>query len=246
VLSFALGETDQARTGGGGASSDGLDASFDPWRRAIDAILDRACESRACLAGVSFGGVIAASYAAHRAGRVSALVLISSPSPAWRLDERSAAFLRHPWIALPAFSVRACWRLAPEIIVAKSTWGARIRFGLEYAGRAIRAPLSPVQMAEWVRRWMASSVAADCRRIIAPTLLLTGEPHLDRVVEVASTLEYLALIPGARHAVLSGTGHVGLVSKPDEFARLVSDFIREAASAAATGDQVPFPAHHAS
>ena len=62
-------------------------------------------------------------------------------------------------------------------------------------------------------------------RVTAPTLVVTGEHNLDLVVPVSSTLEYLTLIPGATHAQLAGTGHLGFLSKPSEFATLVSDFI---------------------
>jgi len=59
--------------------------------------------------------------------------------------------------------------------------------------------------------------------VTAPTLVITGEPGLDRVVNVASTLELLGLIPHARHTVLRGTGHVGIITKPREFASLLTE-----------------------
>lgn len=37
--------------------------------------------------------------------------------------------------------------------------------------------------------WMDSDLAAECHQIQAPTLVVTGEPHLDRVVPVASSLD---------------------------------------------------------
>ena len=136
--------------------------------------------------------------------------------------------MRFPRPSRPGFLIRGCFRLVPEIFVANSTWLARIKFGAEYASRALRAPLSPPDMAEWVRHWMATDVRDDCRAICTPTLLITGEPHLDLVVPVSSSLAYLDLIRGSRHAVLRGTGHVGLVSKPGEFARIVSEFVHPA------------------
>ena len=45
-------------------------------------------------------------------------------------------------------------------------------------------------------------IAADCRSVVAPTLIVTGEPALDWVVPVNNTTEYLQLIRGARHVVL--------------------------------------------
>ena len=83
-------------------------------------------------------------------------------------------------------------------------------------------------MARCVRAWEAQDLTADVRRITAPTLVVTGEPDLDRVVPVASSLEYLSLIPGSHHVTLDRTGHLGLVIRPGEFAALVTDFINAA------------------
>ena len=218
VLSFSLGEPM-------GPQSRADAEPFQEWLDAIDAILDRASESRAAIVGVSFGGLIAARYAARRPDRAAALVLVSAPPPGWRPNTWDRLFIRYPRLARPAFLTRGCFRLIPEIFVANSTWLARLKFGAEYAGRALRSPLSPQQMARWVQRWMTTDVRNDCRTIRTPTLLITGEAHLDRVVPVSSTLAYLELICGARHSVLTGTGHVGYVSKPHEFARLVGEFV---------------------
>jgi pimeloyl-ACP methyl ester carboxylesterase len=54
---------------------------------------------------------------------------------------------------------------------------------------------------------------------------MTGEPHLDRVVPVSSTLEYVKLIAGARHVTLPRTGHMGLMLRPEVFAEAVSAFV---------------------
>jgi hypothetical protein len=42
---------------------------------------------------------------------------------------------------------------------------------------------------------------------------------------VDSTLKYLELIGEAQHRVLSATGHLGSVTRPDAFADLVNDFL---------------------
>ena len=39
------------------------------------------------------------------------------------------------------------------------------------------------------------------------------------------TERYLNLIPGAERAWLRRTGHMGTVTRPDEFARLVHEFV---------------------
>ena len=47
---------------------------------------------------------------------------------------------------------------------------------------------------------------------------------------MSSSVEYLDLIPGTRHVVLERTGHIGLVSKPQKFAQVVSDFLESSRS----------------
>jgi 3-oxoadipate enol-lactonase len=212
VLTFSLTEVSGA-------------SAFDAWTAHIDRALDERGLARAAVVGVSFGGLVAVRYAARRADRVSALVLVSAPSPRWRLDPRSAGYVSRPRIALPFFAARAVTRLAPEVRAARPTWRSRLAFAAGHAWRVLRNPPSPPRMAAWTREWMSTDIAGDCRRVSVPALVITGEPQLDRVVPVSSSLEYLALIPGARHDTLAGTGHIGLISKPVEFARLVSAFV---------------------
>jgi pimeloyl-ACP methyl ester carboxylesterase len=84
--------------------------------------------------------------------------------------------------------------------------------------------------------WRATLISSphvfdDCARIVAPTLVVTGEPGLDRVVRVDSTLAYLQLISGARHATLDRTGHLGSITRPGAFASLVRTFVAHSCSA---------------
>ena len=209
VLSFSLTDTDHG------------ESCFDAWVAGIDRLLDRAGVESATLVGVSFGGLVAIRYAAQRAARVSSLVLVSTPSPRWRLDPQSASYLKHPRLALPFLAVRSVRRLLPEIMAARPRWGLRLKLGAEYARRALQSPVSPAKMAQWVRTWMATDLVADCRQIAAPTTVITGERRLDRVVPIDGTLQLLELIPQAKHVVFAGTGHIGVVTRPDRFAALM-------------------------
>src|SRR5207237_38821 len=100
-------------------------------------------------------------------------------------------------------------------------------FLARHLGRVVRFPASPARMAAWAQAWQQVDLAADGEAVTAPTLVITGEPALDRVVSSESSRDYLTLIPGARHPMITGTGHIGLVSKPQAFAAIVSGFIRD-------------------
>lgn len=225
VLSFSLDDFDDGDppTGQPGART------FDAWVAAIDALLDRAGIPSAAIAGVSFGGLIALRYAAHRPERVTRLLLVSAAPPRWQPDGRQRRYLRHPRLALPLFAAHGITSFLPEILAARSTWRSRLDFAWFCAFRAVRYPVSPRRMAHWVRAWMATDLEADCRLVSSPTLVITGEPDLDRQVPVSGTRQYLDLIAGARHAELRHTGHIGLVSRPREFAALVMSFVGGAA-----------------
>jgi pimeloyl-ACP methyl ester carboxylesterase len=76
-------------------------------------------------------------------------------------------------------------------------------------------------------------VTPDCARITAPTLVVTGERDLDRVVPVDGSSEYLRLIPNARAAVLERTGHLGSITRPEAFTAIVRAFTESQRHAAA-------------
>src|SRR3954447_22944544 len=69
---------------------------FDEAQDTIDALLDRAKLENAAIVGVSFGGLVAARYAARRPARISSLVLVSTPSPRWQPDPRTTRYLARP------------------------------------------------------------------------------------------------------------------------------------------------------
>ena len=92
----------------------------------------------------------------------------------------------------------------------------------------VSAPISLSEMAERARGLPAPALAADCRRVSAPTLVVTGEPALDHVVRVESTVQYATLVPGARLAVLEHTGHLGTITHPSAFTAAVREFVRNA------------------
>ncbi len=220
--------------------------SFLAWMSAMDEVLDRADERKVSLIGVSFGGLIAACYAAQRPERVSALILASTPPPLWSPRPGDAFCVRYPRVGFPYFAARALPRLGPELYRARDTWSQRMEFAGQYARRAMAAPFAPLHAAQWIREWQAFDITDDCGRITAPTLVVTGEPELDKVVEVSGTMQYIRLIAGATHAVLPGTGHIGVITKAHRFAEIAGQFIHAARSAEHDTPPTEERARHAS
>lgn len=193
--------------------------------------LDRAGVDKAVIVGVSFSGLIATEFAARCPERVRALVLASALPPGWTPDARARFYLRAPRLLSPVFWVTSPARMLPEL---RSALGLRTwpRFALGLCGNSIRASLSPTRMANRVRL-TAAATFCDVSTITTPTLLITGEDRLDRVVRPALTREYLTHLPQARHVTLRQTGHLGLLTRPQEFAALIHEF---AVAQAATDD----------
>lgn len=207
-----------------------LDAFFDRASRHVERLLDQAGAVRATVVGVSFGGLIAAHFAATRPGRAAQLVIASSPSPCWRLDNRRARYVRWPIPSLPLFALHAASAMAPELFTALPTWRARLSFAAARGLSAVRWPSSPRRMAAWASAWLTTDLAALYAHVVAPTIVVTGEPRLDRVVPVASTLDYLRLIPHAQHVTIAATGHLGTLTRATQFAALVRAFAAAHAS----------------
>lgn len=195
--------------------------------RQLDDLLARAGLDRAALCGVSFGGLIALHYAAERPERVTRLVVVSTPAPGWRPPEHIAQYARAPILSAPAFVFGSFGRLAPEIACALPSRSARLAFWIQHLVRVALAPASPTRMSERLSLWNGADFAIDCTRITQPTLVVTGEVGLDRVVPVEVTRRYVTAIRGAREATIERTGHIGLVTRPERFAELVAGFVHE-------------------
>lgn len=205
-------------------------SGFEMFVRQIDQELEGAGVADAAVCGVSFGGLVALHYAARRPRRTRALVVVSAPGPGWVPDDRTRRYMRAPVRSIPAFVVTAAGRLLPEVRAALPPTRAWVGFLARHAGRAIAAPMSPVRMADRLGMIDPAETAAACARVVAPTLVITGEPGLDRVVPVDSTRGYLGAIRGATHVQLERTGHLGLVTRRHEFARIVGDFVERQVS----------------
>ena len=215
-----------------------LDADdLDGYVEQVASVLTDKGIDRAAICGVSFGGLIAVGFAAQHPARCSALVLASTPQPALRLRRRHQMYLRAPWIFGPVFLAESPLRLRPEICAAIPDPRARRRFAMLGLRTLFSAPVSLSRMAARARL-VAGIDGADCERITAPTLIITGERGLDHVVPVEGSSDYARRIRNARAVVLERTGHLGTITRPEAFTDLVREFVCGQASAAPTRGRV--------
>jgi pimeloyl-ACP methyl ester carboxylesterase len=203
----------------------GRPRSFDDYAAEVARTLDDRQVGDAVVCGVSFGGLIALRFAALYPERTHALVLTSTPGPRLRLRRRHEIYTRLPYLFGPVFFAETPWRLRAETISAIPAWRDRWAFRLRVLRTLPLAPVSFSQMAARARMIATSDADRDCLRVTAPTLVLTGERHLDHVVPVDGATEYARLIPHACAAVIERTGHIGSITRPEVFAALVRDFV---------------------
>lgn len=202
---------------------------FDCFVRQVEDALDARGVSSAIVCGVSYGGLIAATFAARHPDRTNGVVMVSALPPSWRPDARVKFLLRAPRLLSPVFCINSV-RLFKEMVAAKGGVATALPFALSHIGTVIRHPFSPATMARRVTMLGRYSLEAEVARVRAPALVLTGDAALDRVVPVSLTREYLRLWPQATAATLERSGHLGTISRPEEFADLIARFAEAHAS----------------
>lgn len=217
VITFSLADEPSANAG--------FDehAGFWNYVEQVREALDQAGVDRAAICGVSYGGLIAGAFAARHPGRVSSLILVSALPPSWRPDARVCFYLRFPWLLTPTFCLGSL-RLYREIAVANDTWWRGMTTACGTGINVLRHMFHPGRMARRVHLLSSVRIEAELARVQVPTLVVTGEDSLERVVPPGMTRQYLAIWPHARAETLSRTGHLGLITRPNEFAALVSRF----------------------
>ena len=194
----------------------GPDCTLDADARQVVEMLDDRKIDRAIICGVSMGGLVALRFAASYPGRTAALVLVSTPGPGATLRPRHRFYTRRPWLCGPLLMLET-----PFLVWRDLRWShVKMLFG---------RPLSFTKMAKRALLIESTDIAADCARVTSPTLVVTGDPALDHIVPVDSTLRFLQAIPGAQHAALAGTGHLGAITQANTFADVVSAFATRSA-----------------
>jgi len=215
VITFSLADEPSAEWP---SRSNGFDAYVEQVAQTLDA---RGLE-RAVICGVSYGGLVAASFAGRYPRRVACLALVSALPPSWRPDARARFFMRRPRVLLPLFLLGSL-RLYPEFTAAFGSWWAALGPAIRQGARSLTHFPAPGRM---VRRAAIAAQAdtAGLASVQVPVLVVTGTPGLDRVVPTHMTMEYTRIWPHATAVTLERTGHLGLVTRAAEFARVIAEF----------------------
>jgi pimeloyl-ACP methyl ester carboxylesterase len=190
-----------------------------------DDLLDALDLGRVAVAGVSFGGMIAAELAAHVRSRVDRLIL-AAPMGLWRDDEPAAdpfpAYTSgglndllwndpHSPSAVRSIDAFAFAHESPDPSAdAASTMIVGMAQGLTTVGKFIW----PIPDKGLRRR---------LHRIAAPTLVVWGTR--DRLVPQSYAQDFEAGIAGARVELLDGAGHMAPYERTDAFVDLVADHL---------------------
>ena len=196
---------------------------FDCYVEQVTEAMDVAGLPAAIIVGVSYGGLIAAAFAARHTDRVAGLVLVSAIPPHWTPDSRVRFYLRAPTLLSPLFLIGSV-RLYKEIAAAVPGVLPGMRAAARHGLNALTHMFSPVRVARRVHVLEAVQLDRELEPVQVPTLVVTGERGLDRVVPVPLTEEYARMWPHVERITIAHTGHLGLITRPDAFADAVTGF----------------------
>ena len=166
--------------------------------------------------GHFFGAMIAAEMASIRPERVGKLVL-ASPAGLWLDDDPGADYF-----ATPSDELRALLFHDPDSDIARESMPdpdsdeERARMGIERA-RALST------VAKFLWPIPDKGLRKRLHRIRSETLIIVADG--DRVVPPSHGAEMASLVPSSTLHTLEGAGHVLHLERPNEVARLVSDFL---------------------
>jgi pimeloyl-ACP methyl ester carboxylesterase len=158
---------------------------------------------RTDLVGHSMGGEIAIHLAASRPERIRRLVLVAAAGVPREISASAAA------------------RLATELARLRA-WGRRT-FVATIAADSLRA--GPFTLYRTLRHLLADDVRPLLPLVIQPTLIVWGEHDPITPLRDAHTLRNA--LPRARLFVVAGASHNVMADRPDDFVRVVTDFLDE-------------------
>lgn len=191
-------------------------------------LLDHAGIARAHLVGLSMGGRIAQDLYARHPDRVATLCLCATSSA---FDEALSPEARAEFVRLrkqPLLEGRTPREMAPA--VARTLIGPKA--GPDAFERLVEsmAALHPESYIKTIEASTLTDSVVDVAEIGVPTLLVFGADDTLRPVSVGERMH--ARLPDSELAVVPDAGHLVNIEQPEEFNRLLLEFLARHRNAA--------------
>ncbi len=216
---------------GFGLSDKGWDKSLSQDAQAdrLKAFLDAVGIERAVLAGNSMGGGIVANFALRYPDRVRGLVLVDPAIYGGTNGGAASALVGLPGIQrwgqhLVRFALADDERNAATI---KSAWFDPSQVTPEVLRgyrRALQTPDWDLGLLALLRDGLRNNLGPRLKDLNVPTLIVWGE-H-DTWISPSNAPKLKQDIAGSQLAIIRAAGHVPHEEKPEEFNRLVIDFVQ--------------------
>lgn len=192
----------------------------------IAALLGALGIGSAHVVGLSFGGKVAIDFALEHPAMVDAVVLAGpslggndlSPETTRKIEEIDAMLDGGDIDGAVELELRL-WVDGPERSPEEVDPAVRERV------RAMNRHNYEVESDRGTPVWPEAPAAGRLAEISAPTLIVVGEIDVPDVLQVSRLLE--SGIPNARRVVLAGAAHHAPNERPQEFTRLVVEFLQD-------------------
>lgn len=183
----------------------------------VEELIDELQLDKAVLCGNSLGGQVAVDYSLRYPDKVDRLIMTGSAG----LFERSLNPAKRPQIDRKAIRQRAS-----EIFYDERHCTDEI---VEEVYRMVHDRRFARFLLRVARAARDRNLKEDLARLHVPTLLIWGRNDIITPPFVAE--EFLEGIPNAKLAYIDQCGHAPPIEQPDEFARLMREFLEESSPA---------------
>lgn len=199
------------------------DTTYSPVRDLI-ALLDRSGMDRAHIVGNSLGGALAITFGILHPERVRSLTVVASGADGFRYPQSDIEAITEVVALMRGGKQEEAltkWLANPMVAVANTQPGVRGR-----VERMVRENAGIWTMPAWPQQPLTPPAARRLDGLRVPVLVVIGDRDARSVRLFADSTA--RMIPGAERVVMEGTDHLPHMERPEEFNRILLDFLRSA------------------